>query len=260
MPDDFFFMKEFLKQIPQKSQQKIITLFKLLDDIYDFAYAIVPEFNVHNLDSRELTIGSLYIETMHSFESVILSSQRGLDAPSKAMLRVLLETVFKLKLICIDPEFINEYIKSDDFNRAQLFNQVLLDNDEIFSHELKELAAEEFPKLQDVFRNKEYQMKPWKLAKRAGMYDFYLLVYIKLSDDVHTSIRSLEKYYGLNNEGTVTHMIMEPIFGDLIMVALTACSILVEALKCTSDFFELSYKEKLENYIDELKKFDEVEK
>lgn len=256
--DTYGFLGNQIEKVSQDVHEKHKGLYDLVFEINTFAQKIKFEFNIHNQDNQELTIGALYIKTIQSFESVIILSQRGLDTDSKAVLRVLLETVFYLKSMCIDPDFVNDFIKGDELKRYKILSRILKDTEGDFSKEIKKYAEkEDLSELKSKIPKKEDNpLEIYKVAKKAGMYDLYQLVYGNLSCDVHTSVRALEKYYGIDENGKVSYLECIPIFTDLVAVIITACSILLVALDCLSKFFKLNYESKIANYRESLKKYD----
>jgi hypothetical protein len=257
LPFDIYgFLGKQVENISQDTYEKHKELYDLIFEINKFAQKIKYEFVIHNQNIQELTIGSLYIKIIQSFESVIILSQRGLETDSKAILRVMLEAVFYLKSIYLDPDFVYDYIMGDEIERYRILFKVSKDNENIFSEELKEYVKKENPRKLKQKKEKDNSLEIYNVAKKAKMYDFYQLVYGTLSSDIHTPIRSLEKYYGIDENGNVSHLICVPIFTDLTAVILTACSILLVALDCLSMFFKLNYESKISNYNENLKHFD----
>jgi hypothetical protein len=230
--------------------QKHQDLFVFLEGLNQFAVEIKDKFVIRNQNPRELIIGALYIKVLQSFESIIILSQRGLESDAKSILRVMLEAAFHLKAICIDEEFYKDYIKGDDYEKFKLYNRVSKDDNGIFSSEIKKLVTnEKIDNLKKtVWRRQENPLEIYKVAQRALMYDFYQLVYGTMSADVHTSVRSIEKFYGLNDDGMVEYLYFAPQYNEIeIAVILTACSVLNIILSSTCSFFNFNYPEFEEN-------------
>jgi len=243
MPFDVHgFLGEQVKVIGMKEYEEHKDLFELVIAINKYAQEMKYKFVIHNEDSQELTIGALYIKALQSFESVVILSRLGLNSDSKAVLRVLLEAVFYLKAICEDDNFVFTYIKGDDVELHRILKKISKDEKGIFSTKLKEYASKDkIDNLKSViWKKNENPLEIYKVAEKAGMSDFYQLVYGSLCDNVHTSVRSLEKYYGINESGRADSLDGLPNFADMDVVIVTACSILLVALSCTEGFFELN--------------------
>jgi hypothetical protein len=256
--DKYGFLGAQAEEISRNKRREEKELFDFVDSLNKFAQLLKYDFNIHNEDPQELIIGALFIKAHQSFESVVILAERGLVADSKSILRVLLEAVFYLKAVCEDRNFTFDYIKGDDVERFKILNRVFKDNSNVFSDELKAYASKErIEELRpQIWKRDESPLEIYKVAKRAGMDDFYQLVYGTLSADIHTSVGSLEKYYGLDQNGKVVYLESVPNFTDMKSVIVTSCSILIVALGCTSKFFELDYESEISRYREEVPKFD----
>ena len=232
------FLSSQIDEFRQRFIEDYQALFEFVKELNHFAIKIKDKFSIHNQDSRELIIGALYIKVLQSFESTIILSERGLESDSKSILRVMIEAAFYLKAACIDESFCDDYIKSDDLERFKFLNRVRRDKKGIFSCELREYASKDrIESLKNsAWGKKDNPFEIYKVAQRANMYDFYQLVYGLLSSDVHTSIRSLDRFYVVNNEGLVEYLIFAPQYDKWSIAILTACSILNIVLSCTCLF------------------------
>ena len=252
------FLGEQIEDIHKQICQDNKGLLDFVLELNRLAQEIKYKLEIHNEDAQELTIGALYIKTLQSFNSIVILSLRGLESDSKALLRVMLEAAFYLKATCIDDNFVFEYINGDELERFKIINRIVHDKGNVFSEEAKKYATRD--KLEELKSKippkKDNPLEIHKVAEKAKMNDFYQLVYGHLSADVHTSVRSIEKYYGLDENGKVIYFDCIPRTDSLNVTLSTACSILITILDCCTEFFKLNYTEVLNNKIEWLKEFD----
>lgn len=131
----------------------------------------------------------------------------GLAAANAAMGRMCLETVYKLKAICIGAVSAEDYAKQKDIAQRQSLRKVLkLDNlPEIFTAEEQSEYRSELQDIEKLFAPKagvpEIKISDW--ADKAGEDIQHALAYSALSDYVHSGISSLSHIIDVRDDGQV---------------------------------------------------------
>lgn len=127
------FVGEQIKEWITKIRSDHSALFDLAVDINKLCHKTMFELDVHNSHAQEVTIASLYLRSLNTFQSVVLLSERGMIPQAQILARALLETVFTLCALCKKNELVNVYINEDKQRRLKSL------------YKLKELHGEKFP-------------------------------------------------------------------------------------------------------------------
>src|SRR3989338_2826594 len=165
--------------------------------IFDHAYElnaiaqrVKHSFTANNQDGQQTVSVSVYTKIMNSFQAVLILARKGLRADSEILVRVMLEALFILKLLCTDEAFHREYINRDSLIRRKLINAAKKNDNEIFEATRK-LATEDFmEELEaEIQKSGVKEETVEALARRAGMYDLYDSVYRLASEPCHVGIQ-----------------------------------------------------------------------
>jgi len=155
----------------------------------------------------------------------------GLAAANAAMGRMCLETLFKLKALCLDAVSPEDYVKQERVAQYQSIRRALelpsvspvfTDEEQAkYRTELQETELE----LGIPVKKHEIKLSEW--AKRAGEERTYALSYSALSDYVHTGVSSLVHMMEVREQGQVfiqtgpsTHQLASLLEGVCIYLAL----------------------------------------
>lgn len=160
----------------------------------------------------------------------------GLAAANAAMGRMCMETVFKLKAICIGAIPAEDYATQEDVARYQSLKRALkLDNlSELFSAEQLSEYRQELQQIEDKLGPKvgshEIKLSTW--AEKAGESATYALAYSALSDYVHSGASSISQIMEVREGGQVfiqtgpsTHQLESIFEGVRIYLAVAASAI-----------------------------------
>lgn len=131
----------------------------------------------------------------------------GLAAANAAMVRMCLETVYKLKAICIGSIPVEDYAKQKEIAQRQSLKRVLkLDSlPEILTTEQQSEYRSELQEIEKLFAPKtgipEIKISDW--ADKAGEGIPHAFAYSALSDYVHSGISSLAHIIEVRDDGQV---------------------------------------------------------
>jgi Family of unknown function (DUF5677) len=130
-----------------------------------------------------------------------------------------------------DPSFVKEYIGADECKRLTLMNAARSSNYPVFAKVKKYATDEVIEALQK--RIKEGGFKPLKkvkkIAQSVGMGAHYDSVYLLLSDDIHTAVRSVKGYVGTDSAGDLDRVEWSPQFDDVPMHLTMAMDVLLRS-------------------------------
>lgn len=160
----------------------------------------------------------------------------GLASANAAMGRMCLETLFKLKAICLGTVSPEDYAKQERVAQHHSLNRVLrLPNlSDIFSAEQQDIYRNELQQIEQELGSKvklhEIKLSTW--ATSAGEGENHALAYSALSDHVHSGVSSLSHIMEMREEGQVfiqtgpsTHQLASLFNGVCIYLALATKAI-----------------------------------
>jgi hypothetical protein len=141
---------------------------------------------------------ALFMRALSNFQGAYILAERGLEVEAKVLARTCLETAFCLGALANDGyQVIEDMRQSAQRTRVKFINWVsgrpsILDQ---FSSEAKEFSKEKSNQLKDVAASSSSlkELNYENLAQRSGAHDMYVW-YRLLSEDVHVSCQTLERY------------------------------------------------------------------
>lgn len=170
---------------------------------FDSTLSAYP-FRSNLLHTVVLGLAQRLIEFSRGSEAL---GRMGLAAANAAMVRMCLETVFKLKAICQGAVSAEDYVKQELVAQHQSIKRVLNRpglRDTYTDQQLDELRGEvEHIEQQLGKKIKVHEIKPWQWAEIAGEGDMYALTYSILSDYVHSGATSLSHIMDIRDQGQV---------------------------------------------------------
>ncbi|WP_175532137.1 DUF5677 domain-containing protein [Paenibacillus sp. yr247] len=199
---------------------------------------------------KGILAATLFIKVTNCFQAIVLLSKKGLGIECAILTRALLEVTFPLKAIVESENFVEEFILTENWKRFKLMN-VILNDKKSFSTIHSQISVEQKKELEEeIERNGYKDMSTEEIARRANMQTFYQTAYRNLSEDVHTTVRSLEAYVVTDEQGNITMFENGPQIFELKKHK-TAIMCLLIAMDSLNDIFEL----KLDNNIKQFEEF-----
>jgi hypothetical protein len=241
--EDFEQMGYLGKQIDQLMDpviEEYQCFFLLAQNINQVSQSSLHNLRVINSEGRSVIAVSLFIKIINGFQSAYLLSLKGLFVEAGIITRSLLESLFLLKILSEDEEFVREYINSDKVNRHRLLTRIAKDETDFFNEIKDKINVDERLELEKEIKDEQIKkLEVWKIAKRAGLDAFYKTAYADLSEDVHSSIRSLEKYVGIDDQGQIQNFITGPQSGSAKKVLYTLLATMLHTLNSVNEIFNL---------------------
>lgn len=201
------------------------------------AHKMKFHLEVPNTDGQKVIAVALFIRLLNSFQAVAILAQHGLMFDSKIVLRGGLESLFILNLLCKKKEFLDEYIGSDHVRRLTLFEVAAHTSDPNFES-LRNYAnshPEFYTELKEkIKKNGWKRLKAAEIAKRSGLSSMYDTQYRLLSEEVHTSPRSLESSLSFTEDQNPSTFEWGPSDQELRLTLFTGIQMLLVAMKAIS--------------------------
>lgn len=107
-----------------KKQYKKIELFGRMATFL-ITNTLKSESEEKKLTGNQITVVSLFIKILNRAESIILTTERGIEADAILLLRGLIEQIIMLKLCCDDDENYKIYVKKAFLAQKGTVNELL---------------------------------------------------------------------------------------------------------------------------------------
>lgn len=240
-------MLDIEKQIYCKNKSLFDLSFELNEEIHKIKFQLNP----HQNEGQEVMSVAAFMKTINTYQSLIILANKGLVHESQVMLRVLLEVVITLKLLCEDEEFMREYIQTDLLYRKKLL-QAAKDNPHSLFDSTKELIREGMlERVADEVKEKSVRrIGIEEMARRAKMSEFYDSMYRITSSACHSTPRSLEQYVTVDGKSEFESFTAGP-FSDVDTEVASAMGLVFIAIKCLLALFKLDESKQLDELANE---------
>ena len=234
-------------------------VFEALEEIIKRCRSFVLSANMNGQstikDRQKIIAIVMAVRILEITEAAFLILKNGLSNEADTLFRVFLDAYFIFANICIDPEFVVEYFRSDETVRLKLMNAAEKHSSEFFKA-LNEYAS---PDLKDRLKQKIKDeniksLKSEEYARRAGCTEMYDSMYRLMSAPLHTSPRSLEKYIEEDPNETITKIKYYPLEEEISQRAYDFAYHLIKVIGGLNDVFGSSNEINTKAMIDELNK------
>jgi len=207
---------------------------------------------IHEADDEKLCFSTcLLIKASNTFEAICLLIEKDLTIDAKALVRNLIEDAIVFKNICLDESFFEEYIKCDILKQLPMINS-WVDNFEILSKYNDTLKEESFRQRKKELDNMKNENNPMQaltkikeLAKRAKLEGLYEITYRLLCEDVHVNPRSLQEYFLLDMDNTISGYKWKNQNNDRSRIIITALDSFLLTMECMAYIFALEQEDAL---------------
>jgi hypothetical protein len=207
------------------------------------AHALLFGADIRNRDGVAIVTATLFMRALEHYQATILMLGRGMVAPAQVTLRALVETVFRMRAIVIEPTAFKTFIAEDLVQRKKLIKNALKNP---HHSNLEETARTVTPELLSKIEKeigtagaKHVSTAEW--SQLAGMHEWYTTSYALLSKAVHTAVRELEAYLKLDAVGEVRELIYAPSLEEIPELILTAAHLVLSATSAFDKLFGLNF-------------------
>lgn len=228
-----------------------------LSDLFQYAYDIyrfssrVKDSIPKTLSLQELVCATLFLRIFGSYWSCCSLAESGMYTDACVVSRSCCEAVVLLKACMKLQSLYEDYLKTDYQHRLKLLNVIKHSTSDTFN-EIKDIATEELKEsLQEIIQEEAISMPSIEsLAKKKGvdLGIFYDIPYRYLSDEVHVSPRTLEKYLIINDKREIQGLTLEPDFKNVPQVMVTNITLMLLADRLVIEQFSLDYAEEVSSF------------
>lgn len=252
-----FDRKGFLGDEIQESKASVVKSYqKLFDLFYELnEYSQEKKFEIqpHDQNGQEVLSACLFIRILNGAQAACILSSHGLANDARVVLRSILEGLFILTKMVKDPSFVREYVGADEVKRLKIIRAAHSSSHPVFAEAKNSATDEVIESLQHRIDKEGFtELNVKNIAESAGMGLYYESVYRPLSDDIHTAVRSLERYVGTDSEGDLDRIEWGPQFGDVPMNLPMAIDVLLRSWQAINNLFKLGMESKLRTYMKRL--------
>lgn len=234
MPDlgDKVFLSPAMIEVITQIRAAHARAFDLAEKLNELAYREMCGTGVSSNNAQHLLIACFLHRALTTFQGVVILCERGLVSEATALLRTLLEVMFRLVAIAKDAEVGLAYISEDELYRKKFIHKLNL-----LSKPVKlSIGNPAFDRLlttiqQNINDNGIGKLGTEWFAKHADLEDFYHSVYSALSNTVHVNVRDLENVLDMDMGGGVTGFNCRPRDDGLDQLLLTAVESLIFCLQ-----------------------------
>jgi len=166
------------------------------------------ELNVPNRSAQHLACSALFVRALSHAQAAILLLERGMAPSGRAMVRCMLEAVFKLVACSRDYGRAVKFFDEDYVDRkrkATYFGQMKDERARSGMDEdlRKKMLTEAEEKVKELGAS---ETKTRTMAQLANLEDLYLTAYAFLSGAVHSSAGDIEDQYVVGSDGNLAEM------------------------------------------------------
>jgi hypothetical protein len=234
-----------------KSYQKLFDLFYELNE-----YSQKKKFEIqpHEQNGQEVLSACLFIRILNGAQATCILSSHGLANDARVVLRSILEGLFMLTKMLKDPSFVRVYVGADEIKRLKIIRAARNSSHPVFAETKNSATDEVIESLQKRIEKENFpkRLNVKDIAESVGMGLYYESAYSLLSDDIHTAVRSLERYVGTDSEGGLDRIEWGPQFGDVPLNLAMAIDVLLRSWAAIDNLFKLGMESELKTYMKRL--------
>lgn len=250
------FLAEEIKKWIEKHRIENETWFKLSDECNEFGQKILYSIAIKKDHLQSLLVALWFSRALSHSQAIVLLMERGMLYEAQIILRTLLEVVFSLIALSKNPALGHEFLKDEKIQELKRYNisknlpKNLKQNDKDQQNYIDKLIEElKF----EICKNNYKELKTEYIAQKAGMTNYYNLIYSRLCSTVHARIRDLENQLILDDDKEeIKQLNWGPDVSGIGGVMLPTYEVLLMSMIHVNDLFKLSFKEKIESLFSEL--------
>jgi hypothetical protein len=195
------------------------------------------------------------IKLLHDVQGSVLLLERGLASQARILLRAGLEALFLLKNICDHEEFCRMFILAGEKDRLKLQRAILANPAPVFDDVRPHITPEMIERLAtELVTSGLSSQTTQELARLAGLQDLYDGMYRLFSQDVHTSVRALERYLVVDEAtGDIKSFVWGPETADLQVELMAVVELMLACLAFLDRLFSLDLSAELRGFNVELR-------
>ena len=200
--DNNGFLGESVEKWSDEFKKKHRQLLDCCEQLNRDAHCLLYSIEIHEDNGREIIVERQFTRAVEFYQAAILLLEKGMETSAKTAVRGLLESVFILRAVAKCDKMPEAYIKQDVLERRKLTNKAQRNK----TPNLELLQKEDLGTIKNEINQtiEEQGIKPISIeeySRRAGMHDWYVDIYPRLSSAAHSSVRDLEEDLVWTNQG-----------------------------------------------------------
>jgi hypothetical protein len=224
--DECGFIGKGIEAYKIQIREKYKDHFKYFEDFNCFLNNLKFRLEVKDTEDQRQVISLLFMKALETFQAIYILCEYGLTSDSVTLNRALFETTVHLLYCSKDEESFKSYIAIDVANKIKWSN-ASRQNPEEFRKGFAERAAIQIPNLKNMIK-KCGKNPNWKspslleMARGTGNVKLYQTFYRIASGTTHSEPASLERYIGLDKDGTIKKILWGPREEEIDILLITA--------------------------------------
>lgn len=205
-------ISEFEKEIQCNFRNKLDLAYEVNRLAHKIIYSV--DIDQHLTD---LLLATLLTRQMSSFQAFLILLEKGLLTQAEIILRNISETMFIVGAIGKDKNFADKYTLAEEVSRKKALVR-LKKNFERNGKKIDQQTIDLIAEIDEKIRDQDIQtFSTERIAKIAGLSNYYDTLYPLTSMAVHTSARGLDKALEVDDEGKVLSVDYGPKVDELDM-------------------------------------------
>ncbi|WP_088831381.1 DUF5677 domain-containing protein [Paenibacillus tyrfis] len=250
MFDKVGFLGKQINEFSLENYRKHKALFEVGYELNKFTYTTKNALSIDTNNGQQVIGSSLFSKIHNGFQAILILYRIGLDTEAKVILRTILEATFVLKAISDNEDEVSNFVNTDKRKQEKLLKSIFeKDKRNIYQDLRKSLSKDQLDSLKQEIKEegiKDVEVYEW--ASKADMDVFYAYAYKTLNSEVHTDIRTLQKYLELDeNKQDIIGINSLPSDKDIDRSLFTAYSLLVITLNCLNNVFDMGQEDVLKS-------------
>lgn len=203
----------FLSEEAEEGHMKIIEAYKVVftlgretnQEAMNLLRAIHLDWN----DKGRIIASALFIRIVETYQAILLLLQMGMVAQARMLVRTGLDALFSMAAIARDPDLTKSYVAQHydsvikALKAAKRWKQETL-RGQLSTEKIDELIAQNEAELKSTKCDK---LKVWQWAEKAGLEDYYSVLYVENSSAVHSDMWALnDQLTGVPGEEFQIHL------------------------------------------------------
>ncbi|MCB9833046.1 MAG: hypothetical protein H6807_11295 [Planctomycetes bacterium] len=219
-------------------------LFGCIKSLNRAAIQLISGRSIPTSDYRGLQIAAQFARIIELFDCLVLLAQRGAWAPTRAMLRILIEAVHPMICCALSEEYFIDFLNQDEIQRLKLARTV---KERGLSADTKHTEEDLDKVIQGIEAKGLKKVSAYEWARRCDRLDEYDLAYRHLSGSIHTTARDLEKHFVVES-GEIAGFRLGPTDEEIDFFVNHAAMCLLGAMKAMSENFKLNKEAEIESF------------
>lgn len=193
-----------------------------------------------------------FIRAVEHYQATVILLHRGIIAPAKVTFRALIETVFKVRALALDPESALQTLKDEDARERSNFIKKIEKHDygnlTMAKESLSGDCVDEF----SIPGGKRTSIEQW--SELAKMHQWYIEWYPLLSRSTHSQAGDLDTMFTIDHNRGITSINYPTIIDGIELYLLNAMHCMVIAAAAASHFLESDRRRPWDEYFRFIKK------